>query len=209
MDANVFRNKLARAQQLMLSEDFNNAVEAKAGAFSGTHRGGARGGSSSDLKLYEKMAFGYTPDDDNPRNIQMLNGGQAGQVQPITPQGINPQAFSKLPKAIQESLLQTPPMSGDGIDASPLGAITNSMMGAQMQAPRMSQPISMGGSSVDYGLIKTIIENCINEKMSMLNESRGNSFAGMRIADGNRIQFLDSKGNLYEGVLKLKKKATK
>jgi hypothetical protein len=65
---------------------------------------------------------------------------------------------------------------------------------------------------VDYSLIKLIVKECVKESLaemkgSMLTESSSPSFRGMRIADGNKFQFIDSKGNLYEGVLKLKKMA--
>ena len=62
-------------------------------------------------------------------------------------------------------------------------------------------------SGIDYSLIKTIIDESIRRnlddiKKEMLNEN--NSVRGVRIAKGNKIQMMDAKGNIYEGVLKLK-----
>ena len=39
-----------------------------------------------------------------------------------------------------------------------------------------------------------------------VNESIG-TLKGMKMCGGNKIQFMDSKGNVYEGILTLKKKA--
>lgn len=62
-------------------------------------------------------------------------------------------------------------------------------------------------SGIDYSLIKTIIDESIRRnlddiKKEMLNEN--NSVRGVRIAKGNKIQLMDAKGNIYEGILKLK-----
>ena len=57
--------------------------------------------------------------------------------------------------------------------------------------------------------LKYLVEEAAKNALSqnMINESKeGNNMLGMKMCEGNKIQFMDSKGNIYEGVLKLKKK---
>ena len=66
-------------------------------------------------------------------------------------------------------------------------------------------------TSIDYSLIKTIVNECISSQMesikqTLLNESTVKAFT---IKDGNKVQFLSKNGDLYEGELKLKKRKTK
>ena len=80
----------------------------------------------------------------------------------------------------------------------------------QLNERYQQQPMPNVG--IDYSLIKTIIDesvrNTIKEYMgNTLNENTEPRLMGMRIGNGNKIQMIDTKGNLYEGVLKLKKKA--
>lgn len=71
------------------------------------------------------------------------------------------------------------------------------------QQYQQQQPIFQ--QQIDYNYIKHLIKECLNENnKEQLVES---SLAGLRICKGNKIQFVDSKGNLFEGVLKLVKKA--
>ena len=61
---------------------------------------------------------------------------------------------------------------------------------------------------VDYSLIKTIVKEAINQEIDNLKQTliNENTVRAFKLGDG-KIQFLDRKGNLYEGELKLKKKA--
>ena len=60
-------------------------------------------------------------------------------------------------------------------------------------------------NGIDYSIIKAIVNECLKEySKQQLNEG---VVSGLRFAKGNKIQFLDSKGNLYEGVLTLKRKS--
>jgi hypothetical protein len=53
-------------------------------------------------------------------------------------------------------------------------------------------------------MIEEAVKNALSQ--NKLNESVNNNILGMKMCEGNKIQFMDSKGNIYEGVLKLKKK---
>lgn len=61
-------------------------------------------------------------------------------------------------------------------------------------------------STIDYGLIKMIVESVINEKLNNLNESRNNvsSASDMRamMMIGDKFRFLDGNDNIYECQLK-------
>ncbi len=215
-------NVLAKAQRMMISEDFNNQVERAAAAHSG---GKVKGGGSADIAGYEDALFGIssTPSIEGyeknpiPENVKYQQSVDYSGVQLIQPrqQQVNTEN-SKLPKAILESFKKNP---------SPLNDLDNSavamlMASGQMQTkpqvretiqqpvsqPQATAPQSVGGG-IDYNALKFIINECIqNALKEKLNEG---VVRGMKIGDGNVIQFLDSKGNLYEGQLKLKKKATK
>jgi hypothetical protein len=64
------------------------------------------------------------------------------------------------------------------------------------------------GNGIDYNYIKYMIEEGIKNALikQPINENTSNNLIGLKIAEGNKIQFMDNKGNIYEGVLKLKKK---
>ena len=177
-------NVLARAQKLMLDPGFNQAVEAKANSYAG--RRGGIGNSANDLRMFEAQAFG-TPIQNT--DIEYLTE-QVPQRDP---------SKSKLPKNVVESFRNQAPMSGDGLMApqptayyAPQGNVVPQAYIPQNQA-------------IDYNYIKHLVSEAIKETMSgVLNES---TMKGMRIANGNVVQVLAKNGDLYEGVLKLKKKA--
>lgn len=214
MEQNKFGNILANAQKLMLDEEFNAKVERSARAFAGG--GGINSGGGSDLAAFEAQAFGYSTQEEKPIKLLESTINDAGI-------DINGAGANRLPKSIRESFAKRPPMSGDDIDSTPIGRITQTLrktvqqpqrqvINEQRYAPQPQQYIPQGGG-IDYSLIKSIIDESVRRnideiKNSLLNESVSMpAFRGMKIGDGNRIQFLDSKGNLYEGVLKLKRKA--
>jgi hypothetical protein len=113
-------------------------------------------------------------------------------------------------------IMKQPPMSGDGVDNTPLGVTTQKLMENMkksrpaQQTPVMQTPVTGG---IDYSLIKSLIDESVARNLKeilgngMLNESAAPRMMAMAIKSGNKFQFLDSKGNIYEGVLKLKKKA--
>lgn len=121
---------------------------------------------------------------------------------------------------IRESFSKMPPLTvapGDPIpDISPIGMALSGSKLLETKTPNVSYQAPVSNTNgVDYTIIKAIVNECIQSnieslKKVALNESTNmNKFVGMKMGDGNKIQFIDNKGNLYEGVLKFKKKLTK
>lgn len=81
----------------------------------------------------------------------------------------------------------------------------------QRYTPTPQPQIPMGTAGVDYTIIKAIVEECIKRnieeiKASILQES---SLKRVRLGEGNKIQLVDNKGNLYESTLEYKKNILK
>lgn len=219
-----FEEIIGNAQKLMLDEDFNRKVNAKANAFSKNRNGG----KPADLARMEEAVFGYssapsqineapqmpqqqyyqqpTMSSSAPR-IDYRNLADKKKQERITSNGQS--ALDRLPAAIRESIRKTPLMSDD---SWPLDETGNVRQPAQKTTPineapiPTQQPIITGGGAVDYGVIKAIVNECLREhSKNILNES----ISAFHIGNGNVIQFMDKKGNIFEGTLKLKKKAKK
>ena len=218
-----FEEIIGNAQKLMLDEDFNRKVNAKSRAFSQN----GKGGTPSDLARMEQEVFGYssTPSQINeapqmpqqqyyqqptmsspaPR-IDYRNIADKKKQERITSNGQS--ALDRLPVAIRESIKKTPLMSDDSWPLDERGNVRQPAQKAtainEVQMPTQ-QPIITGGA-IDYGVIKAIVNECLREhSKNMLNES----ISAFHIGNGNVIQFMDKKGNIFEGTLKLKKKAKK
>ena len=192
-------NAIARAQMLM-SEEYQNKMDTIS---MGAKKKGGAGISNSELSGMEQQVFGFGGND-TPSVPQV----QYQQMQPQTyEQGAN---IDKLPEFLRESAKKTP--IGAGMQGNymyseqpvPLGIPTPSVTQKPV-APQVSAP-SVGG--IDYNYIKYLVETAIKENSGLLTESAaGATFRGMRLVEGNKFQFVDSKGNVYEGVLTLKKRA--
>lgn len=208
---------------MMLSEDFNRDVERAAAATRGQKSGG------EDFSAMEEALFGASTSAPQgyaktplPENVKYNTTSSQGVhiIKPVAEQ--RDMSNTKIPKAILESFQKTPsPVDAfdiDTINAQLHGSI-DSAIGAlpkvnEQRAPvteqRQQQYFPQGGGQIDYNYLKYIINECIKENLKgKLNESAGGTIAGMKIAPGNKFQFLDSKGNLYEAQLTLKKKAGK
>lgn len=189
-------NALARAQKLMLDENFNRKVEASARALKGKSM---NGGGGNDLSAFEAAAFGSAPSTPN-RNYEML------QETPVATK-----KNTGIPSNILESFQQTPPMSGGMEMTAPSYLFENLQQQPSApqrpvyQQPQYQQPQQQAG--IDYEYIKYMINESVKNVVGQLLSEGGSTVKGMRIKDGNTIQFLDTKGNLYEGTLKVKKKA--
>lgn len=202
MNESKFNDIMANAQRLMLDEGFNMAVESKAASFAG--RKSPSGISDQDLRSYERMAFGNSYGDEKPITMIKPTNNQSD---------LNDRRYSKLPQAIRESFAKQPPMTGDNIDNTPLGMITKNLAlenremntNGTQQAPMQTR----NGDGIDYSLIKSIIDESVRRNISEIKESilSENTIKGVKISKGNKIQLLDMSGNLYEGVLTLKRKA--
>lgn len=69
-----------------------------------------------------------------------------------------------------------------------------------------AQPYGGGApqGGIDYNYIKYLVAEAVKE---VLGNGEG-TLKAMRITQGNKIHFIDTKGNLYEGTLTLKQKAS-
>lgn len=228
MDERNFINALARAQQLIHDTNFNRQVEAAA-TFERKKNGG--GGSSSDIAGLDAMVFGVgtsTPPSRPSQQRRMVAEQQSyGGYEPI--QQIQPQprdlSNSKLPKEVLESFANNPTPESyfegavskmEGLDALMGGgqrqAMTEAVRPQSMpqRQPAPQQQYFPQGGGIDYEYIKYLVREAVRETMSSLNEGANmNGMRGMCIGEGNVIQFLDKKGNVYEGKLVLKKKGNK
>lgn len=197
MDQNTVDNIIANAALLMNNERFNAIVESKsmsthrrAKANGGKLDSGGGGGISSDLALFEAQAgFGG-------------GGGRQTSGQHLIPKAQTQQRKSNLPPEIQESFKKMPPLSGDEIGIPASYTQSRSVIQEQQYAPQPQyQPQALSApAAIDYNYIKYLVNECIKENMNQLNESA--SLSGIKLVGGGKIQFTDSKGNVFEGVLK-------
>lgn len=111
--------------------------------------------------------------------------------------------FKKTGNPVLDSFIDKPPIQ---IDAMSL-ELDESISAQPISQTQTAQPY-INNNSIDYNYIKYLIDESIKAHLSnnQLNESKTTQMVGMRMCDGNKIQFLDNRGNLYEGVLKLKKR---
>jgi hypothetical protein len=179
---------LSRASQLMNDERFNSIIES------------TKVVSDGEGRVVESCRCSHKkPSDDTDfyNDIKDLSSnGKTG-----------------LPQEILESFRQTPSLSGE---AKPQQRSLNDLnINLPKQQPqqvvRENIYVPNNTPSIDYSLIKTIVNECIssqmeNIKQTLLNESTVKAFT---IKDGNKVQFLSKNGDLYEGELKLKKRKTK
>lgn len=197
MDQNTVDNIIANAALLMNDERFNAIVEAKtmsthrrAKANGGKLDSGGGGGMSSDLSLFEAQAgFGG-------------GGSRPSAGQHLIPKVQTQQRKSNLPPEIQESFKKMPPLSGGEIGVPASYTQSRSVINEQQyaQQPQYQPQPQVAPATIDYNYIKYLINECIKENMNQLNESA--SLSGIKLVGGGKIQFTDSKGNVFEGVLK-------
>ena len=202
MDIN---NVIAKAQKLMLDENWNNDVERAAAAQRPkSMNGGLNDGA--DIAMLEQMAgFGggasasnsayYNPLPQNVRggNTPYNDGSIQILQETATPRNTS---NSKLPQAVLQSFNELSPQTTEYAN---MGMALDEALnfGTQQAAPSMAA-------------VRQIIKETVMACMKQMNENTNTpSFRGMRFCDGNVFQFIDNKGNLYEGTLKLKKRATK
>lgn len=215
-------NVIAKAQRLMLDENFNKDVERAARAHGASAGRGGQGGN--DLADLDAAIFGVSS---APQGADIYRKAPLPESTGYNPQ---PQAYdgiqiveevhekrnprnSNLPAAIIESFEKTP-YQGEAFDISG-GALAGLNIKPQPAAPQRqvineAPQYPTAGGAVNYDLIKYIVNEAVtNALKGRLNESVDGNLRGMRLAKGNVLQFLDSNGNLFEAKLTLKKKAEK
>jgi hypothetical protein len=115
---------------------------------------------------------------------------------------------SKLPQAIVESMMN------HQIDTSCLdpNGMTNVMKLVEQNTPQIKKQVikedkvlPTSTTGIDYGLIKTIVEECIDRKLRELNE---NTLKGIKLKEG-KIMLVDNGGNVFNATLEYKGKQKK
>lgn len=108
---------------------------------------------------------------------------------------------SKMPEHIKQSMLE------NRIDTTALGQTSvldtlgvKPAKRSQRRQPMNEQTRSAQVSSIDYSLIKTIVNECLNEYFAKqpLNESATLKTIGL---SGGNISLVDNKGNIYKAKL--------
>lgn len=108
-------------------------------------------------------------------------------------------ANSRMPENIKQSMLN------EVIDANPLGDLNipqrKPQKRQQIREEQQYQQPMQGGGSVDYSIIKAIVNECLNEYFSRqpLNESNTLTTIGLK---AGTIKLVDNKGNVYSADLK-------
>ena len=179
MDSNTLKNSISRAAMLMNDPHFNSIVESKA-------RGGKKSGNGREFSHLESQVFGFS----SPQPQQtFVNEAQTQQQQFQVP--------SILPSAIRDSF------SLNGTVPQQQTYVTET----QVQQPMIQTPVN---SSVNYEIIKALIDESISRhlneiKQTLMTES-ANHMRGFSFGEGNKVTFVDKKGNVFEAKLELKKK---
>jgi hypothetical protein len=172
---------LAEAQTLMTSQDFWNKVNA-------SEQSNKQGKKSVN---YESNIF--------------ENDNSYTRIQKTTPI----QERKKTGNPVLDSFIEKPPMTGE-LSQFDLNETLNLNLKTEPKPTMVetkSNVVYPQTVQIDYNYIKYLIDESIKEHMkSQINESASPQFIGMKLSAGNTFQFLDSKGNIYEGVLKLRKK---
>lgn len=202
MDQNKLNKTIDRARALMSDPNFNYIVEKKSkdiGNF----------GNPDGTIDYDAYTSNSGYDDYTPPAPLMNN-------RPISEDAFE---HSKLPAEILRSMKENP-LDFDGATTGGISVLDQ--IGAKpvkqqqrqtiVERTNASQPqyntISSSNSGIDYGVIKALIDESIRRnlaeaKENILNENKG-SLRSIVIGKGNKIQLVDTKGNVYEATLALK-----
>lgn len=196
MDKSIVGKALVNAKRLMNSAEFNNKVNSyvNEGAGSNDYM------PSSPRKQPQTVEEAYDPMD-----YTQMSGN------------IN----TKLPKNILESMLNnpinvTPANAGfgsvlGGIDTEELERSTPAQLprrrldeGTSVQQVPVMQPAGIDSNYLKF-LVKEAVKECMDDlKKELLNET---TIKGFKMGSNNKLMFIDGKNNLWEGEMKLKKKA--
>ena len=185
---------IQRAAELINNQEFNRLVESKAPYKSSSKQlGNGRGRSvGNDLAAFEAQA-GLAATSKSRQQSTILN--EDGRELPDF-------------NTIKQSMVQNPTPQ---MRQSASYIMMQQQPQQQIISETVQQPMPMqtyGGQGIDYNYLKYIINECIKENMkTQLNENL--TLSGIKMAGGNTIQFMDSKGNIYEGTLKLIKRGSK
>lgn len=116
---------------------------------------------------------------------------------------------SKLPQAIVESMMQhqidTSCLDPNGMNNVMKLVEQNKPQQPPKQVIKEDKVLMAPTTGIDYGLIKTIVEECIDKKLKALNE---NTLKGIKLKEG-KIMLVDNSGNVFNATLEYKGKQKK
>lgn len=191
MDRETVFQGLKNAQKLMNDPNFNRKVNSY-----------VNNGAGQD---------GYMASSPSQKTQSIMEGAD--------PMAYNPQQItnSKLPKAILESMINNPINMAAGasvlsnLDMSELERETPAQLPRRQlnESTPVQQMPMMANAGFDSNYLKFLVKEAVKECMKEIKEEllAENTLKGFKVAGGNKLMMVDSKGNLYEGEMKLKKKA--
>jgi len=147
----------------------------------------------------------YSSNDFNPdrlRNTRMSNAILEDMVKhPINTSALN---TMKLESAGNGNVA----MNNDKLSKMVAGAkMIEEKLGDTPGRPTHMQVQSMGGGGIDYALIKTIVNECLEEKLNEMAErgllNEGTTLKGIGLSEG-KIKLVDNKGNVFQAKLEYK-----
>lgn len=196
---------IIQAAAPLMTEEFNQKVNSKIGKSSG---GFNNNGGISNEKEIEAAIFGFSN--------ETYSGGDYVTEATNTSPVLSEDGINRLPEFMRESFRKNPPMSAgqefDRVKNEELDRLVAKSAATANLIPEETAPIHRPvaqtvGYGIDYNYIKYLIEEAVNNalsKASLLNESKSSSNFALSIGKGSKIRFMDTKGNIYEGELKLK-----
>lgn len=196
--------------------------------------------NTEDLSAMDEAVFGaYDSSQDNTTSEgmqvlrQRMEEVRTGNMSEETIQSIKENVqHSQLPKEILQSLIEKPLIMDESVVTDErideLGKRVAQKANTQRDIIKKVEendrkkrgitesatPVAQNNASIDYGLIKTIIESVVDEKLgqlkgSMLNESRNltlPNIKGIQMKDENTFWMLDTSDNIYECSMRYKGK---
>ena len=177
--------------------------------------------NSSNFKMNESGEFTFT---------QPHNSKGMGAMKQTTRTG-TPSA--NLPKAIRESMMNNPIDSSgmmlesnnnvsvlDSLNMSqPQRQTVNETMVYEQQYSAPQQPVyyqpqyvpQSAPMTIDYNYIRAIVNECVQANLEKIKEEilSESNLKLVRLNNGNKIQLVDNKNNLYESTLTFKKNLNK
>ena len=179
MDINKVDEAIKRAQMLMNSPEFNSKVE----SFKG---------SKSSLSQLEEQAFG------SKSSLSQLEE----------------QAFGTSSKSYVRESVNVPieKLTQEQVSMIKEHAVNNPSYVCETAPSYMYENFSKQSrtnSVVDYNKIQEMINETVSKALGgkkQLNEDEYGTLQAMKLCPGNKLLFVDSKGNVFEANLQLKKK---
>jgi hypothetical protein len=125
-------------------------------------------------------------------------------------------AKMNLPKSILEAMEEDYGEGGMLSSKNTNAVLTETVIHETTSAPRynpqpQSQQYIPSNNGIDYTIIKAIVEECVKRNLEGIKESilSESALKTVRLGGNNKIQLVDSKGNLYESTLTFKKNISK